>query len=531
MRTTNVGWVPLAATIVTILAYLGAGALIFRGPPALRRARRKASLWRYYVRRWLTRKMWLREVEERWDGMDLHQSPNVPPPAEHVLWHVLWMVEVFLPTHAGALADSLRDLGWDKDGPLGRSDALQWLQEARVHGWPSSVSPGIFRSSLPLPPGTFAIAPEIDIPRIFRSVHPTFIQLGPGVTVLVAGFLLADEERSCLERTLRQPASARAVAKGWKGGHEVKPASMVRLERLGAERERIRAAAASWLSSNLCGVFAERATQPPSWDLITTEIDPPTALDLPNNDWRQALGIGFGAERWSLDPANEDIVLASPGFPDKSNSKPTFACLRTSLIERDIGSPKRLSGGMGLLGEQTAPVMAVWGLVEAVREYEAALAGPRDQPATNRAGRYIEHIRNGVLPAARDLAVVGTLTEYLGQEESLRWFAMSAVDLTWTPNRTNVPEPNPRPSLLPWLREQLRAQTTRTRRQADEVASAMQAYGDVLVARSNLRLQRIVVVLTTLILGLSGIGVWLALEAREGSGCHTARCSPSKGGP
>ena len=92
---------------------------------------------------------------------------------------------------------------------------------------------------------------------------------------------------------------------------------------------------------------------------------------------------------------------------------------------------------MGLLGQQTAPVIAIWGLVDAIWAYEAALAGPRDQPATNRAGRYIEHIRKGVLPAARDLAVVDTLTEYLGQERSLRWFAISAADLTWTPSRTN----------------------------------------------------------------------------------------------
>ena len=313
MGTTRVEWVAPVATLVTILGYVGVGWLIVRGPRALARARRKASLWRYYVRSWLTRKTWLREVEEQWDGMDLHMPSNVPPPAEHVLWHMFWMVEVFLPTHAGALADSLRDLGWDEEAPLGRSDALQWLREARARDWPSSVSPGTFRSSLPLPPGAFAVAPEIDIPQIFRSVHPTFVQLGPGVTVLVAGFLLADDEQSCLERALRRPASARAVAKGWKGGYEVKPASMVRLERLGAERERIRAAAAGWLSSNLRGVFAERDTQPPSWDLVTTEIEPPTALDLANDDWRRALGIGFGAERWSLDPANEDIVLAEPG--------------------------------------------------------------------------------------------------------------------------------------------------------------------------------------------------------------------------
>ena len=413
MRATKVEWVAPVATLVTILAYVGAGWLIVRGPSILRRARRKASMWKYYVRRWRTRKTWLREEEERWDRMD-RQSTPVLPSAEHVLWPLVWMVEVFLPTHAGALADSLRDLGWYKDGLLGRSDALRWLQEARARGWPSlSLRESSARRCHCLPAASESRR---------RSIYPKYSDrfalrsssLVPVWTVLVAGFVLADDEQSCLEQALRRPASARAVAEGWKGGHSVKPASMVRLERVGEERERVRAAAADWLSNNLRGVFAERATQPPAWDLITTEIEPPTALDLANNDWRQALGIGFGSERWSLDPANEDIVLASPGFPDNTNSKPTFACLRTSLVDLDIGSPKRLSGGMGLLGEHIAPVMAVWGLVDAVREYETALAGPRDQPATSRAGRYIEHIRNGVLPAARDLAVVDTLSEYLG---------------------------------------------------------------------------------------------------------------------
>jgi len=503
-------WRPLVYTLVTILLYVALGVLVWRAPRSARRARRRIEYWRFAIRSRLTRKRLLREEAERVDAWGVDNPSTVPPVGEHLLWPALWMVEVFLPTHAEGLARSIKALGWDEEGGMGRSDALQWLREARAHGGPSSISPGSFLSPLPLAAGSIALAPRIEIPQAFRSLVPTFIQLGPGVTVLVARFTLGEQERSCLEDALRQPAKARAQARGWTG-HQVTPASMVRLERLGAERERVRGAAAGWLAGNLRGVFAERGSQPPSWDLITSEHEPLSPRELAPDDWRQGLGLGFGTDRWTFDPPNEKLVLATPGLRDTSKPKPTFCALRRELIAAVPGTHPNLDGAVHTLNAQTAPIMALWGVLDAVREYDVMLSAPRDQPRVKRESyrstrRYLGHIRDGVLPAARDLATVQSLGDFLDEPISQQWFAMNSA------NPTLIAD-GPARLLLAWLGQRLRERASRSRRHAEEVTAATQAYGEILVASSNLQLQRRVAWLTFVLLVLTAAGIWIGIEA------------------
>ncbi len=508
--TSNPEWRPLVYTLLTIVLYVALGVLAWRSARAVRRMRRRVEYWRYAIRSRLTRKRLLREAAERIDAWRVDNPSTVPPDTEHLLWPALWMVEVFLPAHAEGLARSIKTLGWDQERGMGRFDALQWLSEARARGGPSMVSPGAFLSPRPLAPSAIALASRIDIPETFRSLAPTFIQLGPGVTVLVARFLLAEEERSCLEDALREPAKARARAVGWTG-HHVSPPSVVRLERLGDARERVRRAAAGWLARNLRGVFAEQGSEPPSWDLITSEREPLTPPELAHDDWRQGLGLGFGADRWTFNPPNEDLVLATPGFRDTSKPKPTFCGMRGKLIEEVPGTHPDLEGAVHMLGEHAAPILALWGLVDAVREYEVALSEPRDRPWGRRESyrstrRYLEQIRSGVLPAARDLATVQGLADFLGGRVSQDWFAFNSGDATLIAD-------GPPLRLLGWLRERLVERAGRARTHAEEVTRATRAYGEVLVASSNLKLQRRVAWLTFMLAILTAAGVWIGIEA------------------
>jgi hypothetical protein len=506
----NPEWRPLVYTLLTIVLYVGLGVLAWRSARAVRRTRRRVDYWRYAIRSRLTRKRLLREAAERFDALGVDNRSTVPPAGEHLLWPALWMVEVFLPTHAEGLARSIKALGWDQEGGMGRSDALKWLREARASGGPSTVSPGSFLSPRPLAAGMVALAPRIEIPETFRSLGPTFIQLGPGVTVLVARFTLAEQERSGLEDALREPAKARAQARGWTG-HHVSPASVVRLERLGDARERVRRSAAGWMGDNLRGVFAERGSEPPSWDLITSEREPLSPPGLAHGDWRQGLGLGFGGDRWTFDPANEDLVLATPGLRDASKPKPTFFGLRSKLIEEVPGTHPDLDGAVHMLAEQATPIMALWGVVDAVREYDVALSEPRDRPRVSRESygstrRYLEQIRSGVLPAARDLATVQSLAEFLDEPISQHWFAFNSA------NPTLIAD-GPARQLLGWLRERLVGQVGRARTHADEVTGAMRVYGEVLVASSNLKLQRRLQALTFVLAILTAAGVWIGIEA------------------
>jgi hypothetical protein len=508
--TSSPEWRPPVYTLLTIVLYVAFGMLIWRAPRAARRAKRRIKYWRYAIRSRLNRKRQLQEAAEHVDAWGVDNPSTVPPLGEHPLWPALWMVEVFLPTHAEELARSIKALGWDQEEGLGRSDALQWLWEARAHGGPSSISPGSFLSPLPLEAGNIAIAPRIEISQAFRSLSPTFIQLGPGVTVLVACFTLSEQEHSCLENALRQPAKARAQARGWTG-HQVTPGSVVRLQRLGAERERIRSAAAEWLADNLKGVFAERGSQPPSWDLLTSEHEPLSPREIAPNDWRQGLGLGFGTDRWTFDPPNKDPILATPGFRDTSKPKPTFCAIRKKLIEAVPGTHPDLTGAVHLLDEQAAPIMALWGLLEAVHEYDVALSEPRDRPRVRRESyrstrRYLGQIRTGVLPAARDLATVQSLAKFLDEPISRDWFAFNSA------NPTLITD-GPARQLLAWLREQLTERAGRARTHSEEVTGAMRVYSEVLVASSNLKLQQRLQALTFVLAILTAAGVWIGIEA------------------
>jgi hypothetical protein len=506
------GWVPLVLSPLVLLAWIGLVVLLFRSRTLLRRVRHRLRWWRQVVSSRLTRKEQLREAARLADEMGVGDPPAVPPPTEHPLWPALWMVEVYLPTHAEALADAIRKLGWDQEGALGRSDALAWLREARARGRLSYTSPGAFRSPRPIPPGMISWAPQIDIPETFDYLNTRFIQLGPGVTVLVAAFTLAEDERSCLERALREPASARAEATSWTG-HSVYPASVVRLERLGAERERIRSAASRWIARNIPGSFSERAKELPSWDLITTEVEPPTATNLPNDDWRQALGLGFGADLYSVDPPSEDLILATPGFREQSNPRPSFCGRRQTLIDAVVGADKTFSGVLHRINEQVFPILAMWGVLDAVQEYDAALAGPRDQRLTTKENyratrRHLEHIRDGVLPAASDLGTLESLAEFLEQPESLHWFEFRVANPTLLGDESGV-------TLVSSLRGRLSERTHSARQRAKEVSEAMRAYGEILVASSNLRLQRRIYVLTAVLIVLTLVGIWIARQHDE----------------
>jgi hypothetical protein len=511
LSTSSPEWRPLVYTLLAILLYVALGVLAWRSARAVRRVTRKAEYWRFAIRSRLTRKRRLREAAEEVDALGIDNPSTVPPDGEHLLWPALWMVEVFLPTHADGLTRSIKALGWDQEGGImGRSDALKWLREARSHGGPSMVSPGSFLSRRPLPAGMVALAPRIEIPETFRSLSPTFIQLGPGVTVLVARFTLAEQERSCLEDALREPAKARAQATGWIG-YQVSPASVVRLEHLGDARERVRRAAAGWLGDNLAGVFAERGSEPPSWDLVTSEREPLSPADLDNDDWRQGLGLGFGIDRWTFDPANEDLVLATPGLRDASKPKPTFFGVRSKLIEKVQGTHPDLEGAVQRLDRQAAPIMALWGVVDSVREYDVALSEPRDRPRVRRESyastrRYLEQIRSGVLPAARDLATVQSLAEFLDEPASRYWFAAHSA------NPALIAD-GPARHLVGWLRERLVRQAGRARAHAEEVTGAMRVYSEVLVASSNLKLQRRLQALTFVLAILTAAGVWIGIEA------------------
>ena len=111
----------------------------------------------------------------------------------------------------------------------------------------------------------------------------------------------------------------------------------------------------------------------------------------------------------------------------------------------------------------------------------------------------------------RLLAISGpfeALAAFLDERESRRWFEVRVSNPTLLDDERGL-------RLVPWLRERLGKRTRSARQRAKEVSEAMRAYGEILVASSNLRLQRRIYVLTAVLIVLTLVGIWVALQHHD----------------
>jgi hypothetical protein len=186
-------WWPVVLTPLTLAAYVGVVVLWVR----VERSRR-LWIWRFNVRSRLGQRARIRQSEQHHAAFDEQENAETtPPPREQIRWVALWLVELFLPGDAGALAAGLRRLGWDGEnlGGLGiHNDAVAWLEEARLSGGPTWTEQA-FR---PRGAHLYPLNPQADVPTAFPLVTLRLVQLGPSITVLVANFRIAEDDQTCL---------------------------------------------------------------------------------------------------------------------------------------------------------------------------------------------------------------------------------------------------------------------------------------------------------------------------------------------
>lgn len=505
VATSDPRWLPVVLTPFALAGWLVLIWLMLRRSGAPGPLGRRIRVVRFLVTQRLGRRRRLARARERQRRMDERfSSDSTPPGDERIGWTALWMVEVYTSAHADALLRGARRLGWDSDRIM-RSDAVDWMRSVRATGALHWTRPGFFR---PREGALFPTAVRADIPGSFAYLHPLLVQLGPGVTALVAQFALAEDEVESLDRVLRAPADGRIEALGWTGYRSV-PADQVKAERLGSERARIRGAAAGWIAANLPGLFSAAGELPPTWDLIATEhasLDG-TGARLP--DWRSILGLDR-AELWSAG-ADTELALALPTFRRPSDARPTFTGRRRALIgDLGPGHGDSMYSVAQDTDELVAPLLGLWGLVHAVESLDHRLNRARDTQLSDRstvraARRQLTHMRDVVLPAVDDLEVIHQVADRLETEDARAWFRFMAGDLYLQDERDQL-------TLSDWLRRRLSEGTAAARVRAASYATAIRALSETLVAGSNLGLQRRVFWLSIAVAAMTGVTVWAAIR-------------------
>jgi len=347
------------------------------------------------------------------------------PEGEAVEHGGIWVVEFFPPSRYDQLRKSLRHAGWDRDDLTRAAPGsnLDLLDVARTgHG------PAWWRLGDVAAPGGgdsgFRAVREV-LPPEFSRVEVTAIQVGEGLTAVVAFFLFSD-------------AGTHALDLEWKRDHE--PALRFRgarralainrhfaaIEATRRERQRIGDAARDWLGRKLPGYFAEQPDRQPVVELILlADFDhEKDHLDRKFSSSLRALGL------------DEPFVrITSPELPGlllipADGSGPHDEVLRNSwgltgkldrvvelVQEPGTGWTASTAGHVAhVLDKSVRQFLLYAGVTEYVRDLRVTQARARDLGAS-RHGRFrpraLKRLRRELLKDGLDLPHVARDTGYL----------------------------------------------------------------------------------------------------------------------
>jgi hypothetical protein len=467
------------------------------------RTEHQSLRWRLGERK---RRRWdLNEVRRHDDEENARTTPGED---EAVHWPTLWMAEIYGPTTVQALTDGLKRMGLPKRMEPGARGLLESLERGRVGRGGGWVTPGHFKRAGGKPnPGAI----PTDLPVHFDSAQPFFFHVGGGVTVMIIGFHLAEDASDVLNRLLNQWFTGDVRPE--KSGQWIVGADRVKEEAIGGARDMIRSDAQNWIRRRMPGAYAAGlADEFPTWDLLITAKDPLFGEEA-GRDWRETLGFGFVWDRWQSRNLS-DLALCVPSLHDHSaKPKPAFTGVLEdllSLCDRPGGWPPGLAAVAHELVSDLPPLLAYWTLLSALEDQDQRFAKIRDDLGRRqrwRAGKALRRLEEQVLPGSFDLQAIARAAKdvdtrrYLGREAP-RFESAQALQERSEPPADPVAFFDRLAALMP-------AQADTILSAAHDIVSATQTKSDILLARVNLRLQHIVLLLTVAVIGLTILGLLL----------------------
>ena len=470
-----------------------------------------------------------------------------PPPGEHIELHSIWVAECYPPSLIQRLIDDVRQLGWGQPRPGGHP-VDSWIEDQR--GLPRSGAwlrlSVVGRREEQARWGSMAFVATLptDVDYVTAEIH----YLIPGIFVLVTQFILGPAPSQLITDTLRRRFHTYAEPYD-RGISFINPISQKR-DALKQLRRELRLTCTSWLGKHLPGAFAltNRVDAYPTCEFITLDSGLPIDPDNQRtwDDYISVLGLGHEFESWTsaeypglylqrqrFDPSGElALILAAnrnQAFAD-DQLKAYGGRTRDGLTNRlsDFGGP-----------------MTRWALHALLFSYERHYAMIRDnaglaaaQSDIRKATGSISVLETALLRLSGDaVAVVPQLAQFCDDKRFFhrgvaQFFSLHPMRPTPKPADAGFPirmvrkalkktRPDPAQAsdedLFELLREGLVHRSHLLRETQSGVHQVVQSVSDLLntrsqqaLAKSNVRLQWMLVVFTVVLLIMGGIQVYLA---------------------
>lgn len=443
------------------------------------------------------------------------------PHGEEVGVRCVWVMEAYLASQAGELAERLGRLGFTGRIPF-TPNPREFLRRARGHGSgrnamhvgvlvadPKHVHASMSVFSAPLPPG---------VEDVSLSIHNPL----PSITLVAAQFRFTESTARAIEDPFR--TMFRSTVERLEGGYlSLLSGADRRREAVSEYRAVLRRRCANWMREHLPGAFA--AMEPwepsPTAELLTLTVGDPMV------GWTQS--VRTTGERPSLptppatppsrpqdeDPLAEDYltvlglsddwaVWVSVDMPGLSLREPPWPreamdhlVLATRVQDYDPGAPLDGYGGRHPRGiarrlEHLGHTLTVYALDRLVRAYEARLGTIRDRLGdvplhkTGRAVRHLQHLERDLALLTRDARPFLADLVTSAPDKPFAWDLYTFVPIGWL---TRKPDEEGR-SLFARVLDKLVERGKRFLDAEEEVRRTAQSMSGLVVADSTLRLQR-----------------------------------------
>lgn len=248
-----------------------------------------------------------------------HPMHNVFVPVdEHVTVAGVWLVELFPPSRLPAFERALGRNGWQRPRRWDwtsddNSTVLQQARSGRGNRWWRLVDVVRKDSTHFLPDGIRA-----DLPAQFEWVELRAIQVGSGLTAVIAHFTLTEEAGRSVDTEWHRPHEP-ILLRGRRGERRRSlDRAFAAYHHTQNARRALHDAARGWMTERVPGFFAGSRAAQPLLDLLLLDQHDPTAEPYrePSREdeirWRdalRALGIVMGAFEQIVSPAFEKLVL------------------------------------------------------------------------------------------------------------------------------------------------------------------------------------------------------------------------------
>lgn len=211
------------------------------------------------------------------------------PSGQSVRVPVIWVIDLFPPSYASRMQQSILRQGWKDDLPWRGFDTAQKLRAARQIGTYNSRNlVRLIAEDQPHHPLMGSVQGRL--PKMFTHIDVSLIELGNSLSAVSATFQLRAEFADSIDRAMRRLAYPRT--KRNRNGFSIHHREEMSRQYVADAHHALRREARRWLSGRVPGVFAnEAAGRLPVLDLIVAsgEANPADQLEA-SGMWR-ALGV------------------------------------------------------------------------------------------------------------------------------------------------------------------------------------------------------------------------------------------------